>query len=518
MKLPTRLRRFHLLAAGFVLAVSSVDAQVVWDGSESGSWADGNNWVGGSAPVNGNSLTFSGTSNQENTNDVTTPAAITNIGTLTLSNAGWDIDLGGTVSVTTLNADGSSKLTGNVTFKDGSPRTITLGGTDTTLEITGQLKLSRANASAGLNLVVNGAGNTLLAGSLAVEAGSTNITISGSGNLTVAGPVTEGINTDKVLSKSGTGTLTLNGTYTSNSLTRVSDGILFINGDASAATGAFSVNTGTTTGTLGGIGTIGGATTISGVLAPGTSGIGTLTVTKDVTWNAGHAWKFDLGAGNTSDKLAITGTGSDFLKGTGGGWTFDFLNSTAQGTFTLATWTGTTDFEASDFSAINYDGGVPGVFSISDNSLIFTALPGSGYEAWAGAGVTFDADANGDGVSNGLAWLLGAANKDANALGLLPEVTETGGGLVLTFSCLNDANNGTATLAIEHSGDVGTVDDWVAVTVPDTTPLPEAQAPDVHFTISVNPGDSKFNVVTAIIQPGQAIDGCLFGRLKAVKP
>ncbi len=44
------------------------------------------------------------------------------------------------------------------------------------------------------------------------------------------------------------------------------------------------------------------------------------------------------------------------------------------------------------------------------------------YAAWTGTGVTFDADSNNDGVDNGMAWLLGAANPSANAFPLLPTI------------------------------------------------------------------------------------------------
>ena len=54
------------------------------------------------------------------------------------------------------------------------------------------------------------------------------------------------------------------------------------------------------------------------------------------------------------------------------------------------------------------------------------------YSSWSG-GAAFDADANGDGVSNGLAWILGAADANANARSLLPSATVSGTNLVYTF-------------------------------------------------------------------------------------
>ena len=57
------------------------------------------------------------------------------------------------------------------------------------------------------------------------------------------------------------------------------------------------------------------------------------------------------------------------------------------------------------------------------------------YGDWATGGEPFDGDSNGDGVDNGLAFLLGAANPSENAIDKLPVVTKDGSGnLVPTFS------------------------------------------------------------------------------------
>lgn len=169
------------------------------------------------------------------------------------------------------------------------------------------------------------------------------------------------------LTKAGTGKWILSGNniYTGN--TTVTEGTLVINGNQSAATGLVTVAGGAT---LGGTGTLGGVATISGSLAPGNS-IGTLTIANDVTWNAGNAWVFELGAAGaalaapgTSDLLNITGAGSDFLKGTGSGWTFDFAGTGADGWYKLVDWGGTTSFAVGDFTASNLTAGATGSFTI----------------------------------------------------------------------------------------------------------------------------------------------------------
>jgi hypothetical protein len=133
---------------------------------------------------------------------------------------------------------------------------------------------------------------------------------------------------------------------------------------------------------------------------------------------------------------------------------------------------------------------------------------GSQYHNWSG-GAPFTGDQNGDGVENGLAFLLGASGPNANALELLPTGDDDGsGGLVLTFSCLNAANRGTSTLSVEHSTDLGQSDPWAAAPVPDSTSVVNG----VHFQVSVNAADPNQNDIVATI-PSIPGAGSLFGRL-----
>ena len=83
-------------------------------------------------------------------------------------------------------------------------------------------------------------------------------------------------------------------------------------------------------------------------------------------------WNFDLGAGNTSDKLNITG---NFNGGAGPVFRFDFGASTQTGTFTLVSWSGTTTFSASEFIATNIGGGNSANFAVVGKSLQVTVGP-----------------------------------------------------------------------------------------------------------------------------------------------
>jgi hypothetical protein len=153
------------------------------------------------------------------------------------------------------------------------------------------------------------------------------------------------------------------------------------------------------------------------------------------------------------------------------------------------------------------------------DAAAFSVTTGTAFEDWAETGtlgpVSFNGDTNADGVQDGMAFLLGAENPDDNATGRLPTVTRNGsGGLVLTFNCLPIADRGDAKLYVEHSGDLGVSDDWLATVdeVPDTTDA----VPDNGVTFVVTPG-SPTNGVVATIAPSEAAGGKLFGRLVATE-
>jgi hypothetical protein len=138
--------------------------------------------------------------------------------------------------------------------------------------------------------------------------------------------------------------------------------------------------------------------------------------------------------------------------------------------------------------------------------------PADPYDTWAGPGNAFDDDKNGDGVGNGLAFLLGAASPNANALGLLPAVGKNPGGLVLTFRCLDAASRGPAALKVQWSNDLGLADLWSAneAAVPEP---PGGTVNGVVFVVTENGTDPTRNDVVATIPSTEAAAGKLFGRL-----
>ncbi len=153
----------------------------------------------------------------------------------------------------------------------------------------------------------------------------------------------------------------------------------------------------------------------------------------------------------------------------------------------------------------------------SDENPFTFSVTGTGqtaYAAWSG-GLDFEVDTNGDGIGNGMAFLLGAADPDADATGLLPTVSESGGDLVLSFSMLNAANRGGASMATQHSADLGATDAWDAAGNEETVPETTGTVGVVDFDITPN---GILNDVTVTIPASEANGGSkLFGRLLATE-
>ena len=315
---------------------------------------------------------------------------------------------GGMASISTLTMGGNSggsagvastlTLTGG-TFSASSFTILAAGNTNTaviniggTADVT--LPALPTGRGSGSTATLNFDGGTLrpFAASSNFIGGLTNAFIlDGGAKIDVASgndiTITQNLLTDTVstgggLTKDGVGMLTLSGTNTYTGATAVSAGKLVVNGNISTS----SLTTVAATATLGGTGTI-GAASISGILAPGNS-IGTITATGDVTWNDNDAWVFELGSAASTQALAnsgssiqdmlnITGIGSDFLKGSGSSFTFDFASSGAVGFYKLVDWAGTSNFSADDFLATNLTSGLTATFTVDGgtSALYLNVVP-----------------------------------------------------------------------------------------------------------------------------------------------
>jgi len=172
----------------------------------------------------------------------------------------------------------------------------------------------------------------------------------------------------------GAGTLSLTGANSFSGGVSVSTGNLVVSNTTGSGTGTGTVTMASGT-TLSGSGSIAGAVSLASgsTVSPGAGGTPTLTA-GSLTWASGATAQIPLSAGGVSNELILTGA---LTKGGGGStYQFNFQNSGATGTYTLATMASTT-FLASDFSYTGLTSGLAGTFSIvGGTSLQFTvAVP-----------------------------------------------------------------------------------------------------------------------------------------------
>ncbi|MCH7227128.1 hypothetical protein [Haloferula sp. A504] len=141
-------------------------------------------------------------------------------------------------------------------------------------------------------------------------------------------------------------------------------------------------------------------------------------------------------------------------------------------------------------------------YAFDNFSVDFTAM--TTYADWSG-GADADTDTNGDGVRNAVAWALGAANVNENAIGLLPTLDNTSDPtyMIFTFerSDLAEADPSTA-ISVEYGNDlVG----W--------TPAVD-DGDDV--IIAVTDASPKDTVVVKLKRSMIGASGRIFTRLKVV--
>jgi len=170
------------------------------------------------------------------------------------------------------------------------------------------------------NVVITRSGSavTVEIGSLAGTAGSRigpgNSTSSGSSyrigwnnqDALFAGRIlADGINT---ITKVGSGNWTLTGANTYTGGTFVNGGTLTVNNSSGSGTGTAAVTVNSNA-TLAGTGLISGPVTVNpgGAIAPGSGGVGTLTLNNNLTLTNGARLLFELGSTAASDKIVVAG-------------------------------------------------------------------------------------------------------------------------------------------------------------------------------------------------------------------
>ena len=469
--------------------------------------------------MNGVNWIFTGT------NDLTIQGAVTqsaNNRQITVTNSGARLTLTGNIAAAasalgvngagTLVLTGTNNLTGNMAITGGTLEVTTIGNGGVASSLGASNNQAAAIVfgapTATLRYMGGAAGNTSVTtdrsftlsngagGGATIESSA-----SGTGTLSFNNTVALGYGT-----ANETRTLTLGGTNTgantfgkaignngtaSTTLTKNGSGSWVISSTSNTYSGATAINAGTLR--VGANNVLPNASAVSiGAAtldaATFTDTLGTLDATSTATIN--------LGAG-----AALAFANSSAVDWTGG--TLTLTGTFVSGT-SLRFGTDATGLDATQLASISAVGFTS--FGL-DASGFLTATPvgGSPYDTWSGS-LAFDADANGDGITNGMAWLLGAASPTASATALLPVVTQTGGNLVLTFSTLNAASRGTATVTLQHSSDLGLADQWFNVSVPEST----STVSGVTFTVTP---DGTMNDVIATIPASEAVAGKLFGRI-----
>ncbi len=293
--------------------------------------------------------------------------------------------------------------------------------------------------------------------------------------------------------------------------------------DVQFATTAFTSNA-----TLGGTGRI-APTVPNGVLVRGGSSVSLVDgITEDLlirfvaagspqpagtaVFSTGSTFGFELAAPGTSDLIDFTGLAT---ANAGGSVAFNSnvvnftgLSGVAAGEYTLFTFDAPGKYTGT-LAAGTLPAGISGAtFAYNASDIKVTLTAGTPYTTWAG-GAAFDADANNDGVKNGLAWMLGAGSPNVSALGLLPTATASGGNLTLsTFNRVDP--KGPAKLFVEYSNNLST---WT----PTETPTVNGVYPTGNITITVAGSPPTQTVAVTVSSPAAAGGGKLFARLRATE-
>jgi hypothetical protein len=140
-----------------------------------------------------------------------------------------------------------------------------------------------------------------------------------------------------------------------------------------------------------------------------------------------------------------------------------------------------------------------------DEVLVDGNFVGEAYNTWSG-NLVFTDDANNDGVSNGLAWALGAASPSADATEILPALINPDDPDFLIYSYRrSDEANAQATIICQYGSNL--VNDWTTA-IHDGTNVIITVSDDFHGS---SPGIDKVEVK---IRRSEAVGGKLFIRLR----
>ncbi|MDP4995085.1 MAG: autotransporter-associated beta strand repeat-containing protein, partial [Akkermansiaceae bacterium] len=412
----------------------------------------------GTLTLSGDKTTTGGTTLTAGTLNINSATALGDAASSFFIGEGTTIDntSGGPITLTNNNA----VTLPNSGFTFGGANDLNLG--------TGAVTLNLADSGETNVITLNGTGSTLTLGASTSPARGFNVSsaVNGAGNTLVFESL--GLNSRGVASNntwSGDADVTVTGAVT--------DGATGANTLTYSGTGTFTIN---------GAATYAGNTIVnSGTLALGAGG--SLFDETNVTINGGII-DLDAAVNDTIASLTIIGENSG-----------DPLPSGTYGSST----------SGADNTGIVGD---PDLYF--SGTGIFTVPATDPYTVWGGAAL-FENDPNFDGISNGLAWILGAATpNDDTALSLLPDGAASAGDLVMTFTIVDPI--APATLSVEYTNDLA-LGPWTAAAVPATAGTVTVGI--VEFVVVDNTG--TLSVTATIPATAASAGGELFGRLSATE-
>ncbi len=284
---------------------------------------------------------------------------------------------------------------------------------------------------------------------------------------------------------------------------------------ANFAAGTTIIKTGDGTQILSGINTYTGATTVSG----GTLGLGATgsiaasasvsigaAGTLDTSGQATHvipaaqplAFGIDATGSGSSGKIAAAGLDIEDAV-----VTFNVSGTPDDPVYVLATYTTLTGTAfAAPLPVV--PSGYTLDYAYQGNKIALVATGGTPYGNWSG-GASSEVDTNGDGVSNGVAWVLGAADPNANAIGLLPTLDNTSDPTYVRF--------------VFNRSDAAAADPNTAISVEYGTTLAgwtTAVDDNDNVEIEVTNGSPNDTVVVKLKRSTLAPTGRIFARLKSI--
>ena len=157
-------------------------------------------------------------------------------------------------------------------------------------------------------------------------------------------------------------------------------------------------------------------------------------------------------------------------------------HDSANNTTTVVDWNGIAPNAGVIAFTVNVTG-VGAVGALNFGEVVESGTATSPYGTWATGDEVFTDDDNGDGVDNGLAWILGASGPGVSALDKLPTVTTPTGYLQLDFTRENPY--APAKLYVEYGSDLAA---WTKLEIPAT--VTGTIGGDIEVTVTAGPPDA----------------------------